>query len=334
VQDWNPQTDAQARERAYRFGQKKQVTVYRLISAGTIEEKIYHRQIFKTALTNQVLQDPRQRRLFNSKDLKDLFTLQPDTPSIKKGGDGYTHTENIMSPGVVLPLNEPDSTGISYNLDSHATKDNSETIHAILRGKGLAGIFDHGAVDGETACNTTKVDREMMMAAKKVASAAANSLYESISHEKRGNEFMPTWTGNSSNSRFNQLDERENGKVSNDAPSSADILTRLKKRQEEIKNPSSSVTASAVDKKTDYYASMMEDIRTYIIKQGGGKGNADTSVLNRREHGGPTTQRLLLKFSYVPDRDAAVFKRLLKTIAQAVSGRWQLKPQYLGVISA
>ena len=59
--DWNPQTDAQARERAWRFGQKKAVTVYRLITAGTIEEKIYQRQIFKTALSNKVLQDPRQR---------------------------------------------------------------------------------------------------------------------------------------------------------------------------------------------------------------------------------------------------------------------------------
>lgn len=41
--DWNPMTDAQARERAWRFGQKRSVTVYRLITAGTIEEKIYHR---------------------------------------------------------------------------------------------------------------------------------------------------------------------------------------------------------------------------------------------------------------------------------------------------
>ena len=36
------------------------MTIYRLIVAGTIEEKIYHRQIFKTAITNRVLQDPRQ----------------------------------------------------------------------------------------------------------------------------------------------------------------------------------------------------------------------------------------------------------------------------------
>lgn len=46
----------EARERSWRVGQLRQVTVYRLVTAGTIEEKIYHRQIFKTALTNRVLQ--------------------------------------------------------------------------------------------------------------------------------------------------------------------------------------------------------------------------------------------------------------------------------------
>jgi DNA excision repair protein ERCC-6 len=35
--DWNPQTDAQARERAWRLGQTKPVTIYRLIVAGTCE---------------------------------------------------------------------------------------------------------------------------------------------------------------------------------------------------------------------------------------------------------------------------------------------------------
>lgn len=38
--DWNPATDTQARERAWRIGQDKQVTIYRLLAAGTIEEKV------------------------------------------------------------------------------------------------------------------------------------------------------------------------------------------------------------------------------------------------------------------------------------------------------
>ncbi|XP_011053951.1 PREDICTED: DNA excision repair protein ERCC-6-like [Acromyrmex echinatior] len=73
--DWNPATDAQARERAWRIGQNKQVTVYRLITAGTIEEKIYHRQIFKLLLSNKVLDEPRQRQLFKPTDLVELFNL-------------------------------------------------------------------------------------------------------------------------------------------------------------------------------------------------------------------------------------------------------------------
>ncbi|MGH0152099.1 UNVERIFIED_CONTAM: hypothetical protein FKN15_027153 [Acipenser sinensis] len=77
--DWNPSTDIQARERAWRIGQKKQVTIYRLLTAGTIEEKIYHRQIFKQFLTNRVLKDPKQRRFFKSNDIYELFTLSsPD----------------------------------------------------------------------------------------------------------------------------------------------------------------------------------------------------------------------------------------------------------------
>ncbi|XP_072439302.1 DNA excision repair protein ERCC-6 isoform X2 [Chiloscyllium punctatum] len=77
--DWNPSTDTQARERAWRIGQKKQVTIYRLLTAGSIEEKIYHRQIFKQFLTNRVLKDPKQRRFFKSNDLTELFTLSsPD----------------------------------------------------------------------------------------------------------------------------------------------------------------------------------------------------------------------------------------------------------------
>src|SRR6202021_3804564 len=72
--DWNPSTDVQARERAWRLGQKREVEIYRLMTAGTIEEKIYHRQIFKQFLTNKILKDPKQRQTFKMNDLHDLFS--------------------------------------------------------------------------------------------------------------------------------------------------------------------------------------------------------------------------------------------------------------------
>lgn len=68
----------QARERAWRIGQDKQVTIYRLLTTGTVEEKIYHRQIFKQYLTNKILKNPKQRRFFKTNDLYELFRLGSD----------------------------------------------------------------------------------------------------------------------------------------------------------------------------------------------------------------------------------------------------------------
>ncbi len=87
--DWNPSTDVQARERAWRLGQKREVTIYRLMTAGTIEEKIYHRQIFKQFLTNKVLKDPKQRTTFGLHDLHDLFSLGSYE-------DGVTETSELF----------------------------------------------------------------------------------------------------------------------------------------------------------------------------------------------------------------------------------------------
>ena len=73
--DWNPSVDVQARERAWRIGQEREVTIYRLITSGTIEEKIYQRQMFKQLLTDKVLKQATQKRLFSSKRIRDLFTM-------------------------------------------------------------------------------------------------------------------------------------------------------------------------------------------------------------------------------------------------------------------
>lgn len=81
--DWNPSTDIQARERAWRIGQQRHVIIYRLITAGTIEEKIYHRQVFKLYLTNRILRDAKQKRFFKTNDLHELFTLGESEKNIE-----------------------------------------------------------------------------------------------------------------------------------------------------------------------------------------------------------------------------------------------------------
>lgn len=53
---WNPATEDQATDRAYRIGQDKPVQVIRLITAGTIEEKIYKLQQKKKSLIDSVIE--------------------------------------------------------------------------------------------------------------------------------------------------------------------------------------------------------------------------------------------------------------------------------------
>jgi hypothetical protein len=75
---WNPAVEAQAVDRAYRIGQKRPVLIYRLITCGTIEEKICKKQIFKGGLMKVAAaheKGDRQHRYFSFKDLRDVFSL-------------------------------------------------------------------------------------------------------------------------------------------------------------------------------------------------------------------------------------------------------------------
>jgi len=61
---WNPSHDLQAQDRAYRIGQTRDVDVFRLISAGTIEEIVYARQIYKQQQANIGYNASNERRYF------------------------------------------------------------------------------------------------------------------------------------------------------------------------------------------------------------------------------------------------------------------------------
>ena len=64
--DWNPATESQAQARSDRIGQLREVTVYRLIAAHTIEEVMYMRQLAKQHLSDGTLKggDAEMARLF------------------------------------------------------------------------------------------------------------------------------------------------------------------------------------------------------------------------------------------------------------------------------
>ncbi|XP_067269700.1 DNA excision repair protein ERCC-6-like 2 isoform X2 [Pseudorasbora parva] len=86
---WNPANDLQAIDRAYRIGQCRDVTVFRLISLGTVEEIIYLRQIYKQQLQSSVIGRENARRYFEAVQgtdgkagelfgTRNLFRLQTD----------------------------------------------------------------------------------------------------------------------------------------------------------------------------------------------------------------------------------------------------------------
>ncbi|WVZ71859.1 hypothetical protein U9M48_020391 [Paspalum notatum var. saurae] len=207
--DWNPSTDMQARERAWRIGQTKDVTVYRLITRGTIEEKVYHRQIYKHFLTNKVLKNPQQRRFFKARDMKDLFTLQDDV------GNGSTETSNIFS-----QLSEDVNIGVpneGQQDQAHIASPSTSEIEPSCGGKGkveensdqadeesniLKSLFDaqgiHSAINHDAIMNANDDQKVRLEAeASQVAQRAAEALRQSRMLRSRDSFAVPTWTGRS-----------------------------------------------------------------------------------------------------------------------------------------
>src|SRR5258708_30421285 len=80
---WNPAVESQAIDRTHRIGQTSKVIAYRLLTKGSIEEKIRALQRVKSALVADVLGE---ESFAGSLTLEDLQFLFSDEPSIGKPG--------------------------------------------------------------------------------------------------------------------------------------------------------------------------------------------------------------------------------------------------------
>ncbi|KAL5561931.1 hypothetical protein UlMin_031678 [Ulmus minor] len=213
--DWNPSTDMQARERAWRIGQKRDVTVYRLITRGTIEEKVYHRQIYKHFLTNKILKNPQQRRFFKARDMKDLFILNDE------GDSGITETFNIfgqVSEDVSVVGSQKDEQEKKKSSSTSVDKGiNSETVASGRKGKEISettdgevneetdilkSLFDaqgiHSAMNHDAIMNAHDEEKmRLEVEASRVAQRAAEALRQSRMLRSCDSVSVPTWTGKS-----------------------------------------------------------------------------------------------------------------------------------------
>ncbi|ORY26420.1 hypothetical protein BCR33DRAFT_726284 [Rhizoclosmatium globosum] len=98
--DWNPQVDLQAEDRAHRIGQKKQVNVFRFITENAIEEKVIDRATQKLRLDQLVIQQGRAAQAAKaaaqaaSKD-ELIAMIQHGAQAIFQGSDSTISTDDI-----------------------------------------------------------------------------------------------------------------------------------------------------------------------------------------------------------------------------------------------
>lgn len=75
---WNPTHDLQAIYRVWRYGQTKPVYAYRLLAHGTMEEKIYKRQVTKESLAARVVDRQQVHRTISKEEMLHLFAFSDD----------------------------------------------------------------------------------------------------------------------------------------------------------------------------------------------------------------------------------------------------------------
>ncbi|ROV96405.1 hypothetical protein VSDG_05450 [Cytospora chrysosperma] len=127
---WNPSYDLQAQDRAYRIGQVRDVEVFRLVSAGTIEEIVYARQIYKQQQANIGYNASNERRYFKGVQqdperkgeifgLQNLFSFHADQVILRD----IVNKTNIAEARAGVHLVDVDMSKVEQDEFSHIKKE-------------------------------------------------------------------------------------------------------------------------------------------------------------------------------------------------------------------
>ncbi|KTW31600.1 hypothetical protein T552_00238 [Pneumocystis carinii B80] len=103
--DWNPSSDAQATDRAHRIGQMKQVTVYRFVTRGTIEEHILERAKQKQQVQNIVISGGKSIDFGkNHREVVSWLLNDDELEKIQEHQNQKNHKSNLSQKGSLKKL--------------------------------------------------------------------------------------------------------------------------------------------------------------------------------------------------------------------------------------
>ena len=118
--DWNPQADLQAQDRAHRIGQTKPVQVFRLITSGSIEEKMIERAMMKLKLDAVVVQQGRladKGKAMSKDEMLDMIQFGADAVFKARDADDDVTEQDVDK---LLAAAEEKTKSLSDALDKAA----------------------------------------------------------------------------------------------------------------------------------------------------------------------------------------------------------------------
>ncbi|XP_028163284.1 uncharacterized protein LOC114354895 isoform X2 [Ostrinia furnacalis] len=122
---WNPAHDIQSIFRVYRFGQKKDCYIYRLVAMGTMEQKIYERSVTKQAVACRVVDEQLIDRHYNMAELTELYK--------------YDETGVGVAGGVAVGVEDVVLLRVARDAALHAVHEHD----SLLRGSLEQGLPEH-----------------------------------------------------------------------------------------------------------------------------------------------------------------------------------------------
>lgn len=212
-----------------------------------------------------MLNDPRQRRFFKQKDIRDLFTLAEEDEHGTETGDIFagtaakehtggkkTHTENSINK----------KTELGSEDKQRAEGGNANLLNSLLDDSGdgaLQSTINHDAIMG---AGTEVADASLLEhEADMVASKALEEINRSAHRRRREGIGVPTWTGKSGLAGF----VNSGSGSGNGGGKAASVLQRIRQRE----GVASVSALAAGDSEISVSATLLNEIIEFLRERGG-----------------------------------------------------------------